>query len=63
MKLLGYIVIGFGIVDFVLGNFAGIDLTGVFWSPIAAGFLGSWLISLEEKAEVEIDNNENNGSE
>lgn len=63
MKLLGYIVIGFGVVDFILGNFAGIDLTGVFWSPIAAGVLGSWLISLEEKAVVEIDDVESSDNE
>ena len=45
LGILGYLCIGFGIIDFA-GMFFGYDLTGVTWSPIAAGFLGSVLISM-----------------
>jgi len=53
MAILGLLVIGFGIIDFA-GMFFGYDLTGVSWSPIAAGFVGSFLLNLggDEEAEA-----------
>ena len=42
-SILGYLCIAFGVIDFA-GMFFGYDLTGVGWSPIVAGFVGSALI-------------------
>tara|TARA_B100000959_G_scaffold263587_1_gene303106 strand:- start:762 stop:926 length:165 start_codon:yes stop_codon:yes gene_type:complete len=50
LAILGYLIIGFGIIDFA-GMFFNYDITGVGWSPIAAGFLGSFLINLGSKDE------------
>ena len=45
-KLLGMLCIGFAIVD-VGTYYLGIaDLTGVSWSPIAAGVAGSFLLRI-----------------
>jgi len=41
---LGILLILFAIVDVVLGRFFEIDITGVSWSPLAAGILGSVLL-------------------
>ena len=32
MQILGYILIGLGVIDFLLGNFGGINLTGFLGS-------------------------------
>jgi len=48
MKVLGYLCYLFGIVDFA-GMFLGYDLTGVSWSPIVAGVIGSALITQADK--------------
>ena len=45
VAILGYLCVGFGILDFG-ASFFGYDLTGVQWSPIAAGLVGSVLINL-----------------
>jgi hypothetical protein len=52
-RLLGMLCIGFAIVD--LGTYyLGIaDLTGVSWSPIAAGVAGSVLMKIGSDAEGE----------
>ena len=44
LKVLGYLCIAFGIADFALFQFGVADLTGVTWSPIAAGALGLILL-------------------
>jgi len=44
--LIGFIAIVFGLVDFVGGRLHWFDLTGVFWSPIAEGLGGGFLIWL-----------------
>jgi len=35
MQILGYILIGLGVLDFFLGNFGGINLTG-FMGPLSS---------------------------
>jgi hypothetical protein len=49
LKVLGYALIAFGIADFALYQFGVTDLTGVSWSPIAAGALGVGLLRLAAK--------------
>ncbi|MDU1893031.1 MAG: hypothetical protein E6767_20335 [Dysgonomonas sp.] len=44
LKVISYLLYGFAILDFALGNFLGVDITGVSWSPIAAGGLASLLL-------------------
>ena len=44
-SILGFLCIGFGVIDFA-GMFFGYDLTGVSWSPIVAGVVGSALMSI-----------------
>jgi hypothetical protein len=39
IRWLGYLLILFALVDFGL-SFAGIDITGVRWSPLVAGGIG-----------------------
>lgn len=48
MKVLGYLCILFGVIDFA-GMFFGYDLTGVSWSPIVAGVIGSMLVGADKK--------------
>lgn len=58
LKIFGYLYIGFGIIDFATSH-SGHDLTGVQWSPIAPGMLGSVLISMggdNENDEAEEEN-------
>ena len=48
MQILGYILIGLGVIDFLLGNFGGINLTGFLGSlssftPIALIVVGGLL--------------------
>lgn len=40
-KILGGLLIAFGVADFALFQLADIDLTGLSWSPYAAGLAGS----------------------
>lgn len=40
MRTLSYLCYIFAFLDWALAGLFDIDLTGVFWSPIAAGFLG-----------------------
>ena len=35
--ILGYLCFAFAFVDVLLNNVFGVDITGVIWSPIAAG--------------------------
>ena len=50
MAVLGFLFIEVAIIDFarMLFNY---DLTGVSWSPIVAGAIGSWLIGKGEATE------------
>jgi len=48
LKILGYLIIAFGVIDFA-GMFFGYDLTGVSWSPIAAAIIGGVLIRIGEE--------------
>jgi hypothetical protein len=43
LRWIGMLLILFALVDVVLGRFFGIDITGVPWSPIAAGLAG-WVL-------------------
>ena len=45
MEIIGYICYVLAAIDFIAGNFLGIDFTGVFWSPIALAILGSILVN------------------
>lgn len=49
LKVLGYALIAFGIADFLLYRFGATDLTGVTWSPIAAGAAGYGLLMLARR--------------
>lgn len=42
-------------IDFVSGRIFGIDLTGVFWSPIALGAVGGALSTVAKKMSGEED--------
>jgi len=42
--VMGFLCYGFAVVDFA-GMFFGYDLTGVSWSPLVAGGIGSVLCS------------------
>ena len=51
MQILGYILIGLGIIDFLLGNFGNINLTGFMgsassFSPIILGVVGALLLQV-----------------
>ena len=39
-RIIGWTFYVIAALDFILGNFAGIDFTGVWWSPIAFGAIG-----------------------
>ena len=43
LKLLGGLCYVFAVIDFA-GMFFNYDITGVFWSPIVAGFIGGMLM-------------------
>jgi hypothetical protein len=45
-KLAGGLLILFGIIDFVLYQFFNFDVTGVSWSPVAAGIVGSIIMRM-----------------
>jgi len=45
IKIIGYLLIVFAIIDFA-GMFFDYDITGVSWSPIVEGLLGSLLIKI-----------------
>ena len=47
-KLVGGLLILFGITDFVLYQFFDFDVTGVTWSPVAAGIVGSIVMRMGE---------------
>lgn len=47
MKVLGGLCFAFALIDFA-GMFFGYDLTGVSWSPVVAGLVGSFLMRLGE---------------
>ena len=50
-KLLGLLCYGFAIVDLGTYYFGIMDITGLSWSPIAAGVLGSVLMNIGGEAE------------
>jgi hypothetical protein len=49
-QLLGVLCFGFAVIDFA-GMFFGYDLTGVSWSPIVAGVVGSAVCGLDSDDE------------
>ena len=48
LQIIGYLFIAFGIIDYA-GQFFEYDLTGVSWSPMAAGALGLVFASVGSK--------------
>lgn len=46
LRVLGFLLILFAIVDVVLGRVFEIDITGVTWSPIVAGLAGGALLRI-----------------
>ena len=44
-KSIGYIFYILAVSDFISGNFLDFDITGLWWSPIALGLIGSIIIS------------------
>ena len=51
MSWLGILLIVFAIVDVVLGRGFQIDITGVSWSPLAAGLTGGLLLRVFSAAD------------
>ena len=51
---LGYGCYIFGVIDFC-GMFFNYDLTGVFWSPIAASILGTLFLNIAKKYDPSAD--------
>ncbi len=54
MQIVGYILIGLGIIDFLLGNFGNINLTGAFgplssFTPIILIVVGGLLTRIGNK--------------
>ena len=54
MEIIGYIFIGFGIIDFLLGNFGNINLTSFLgplssFSPLVFGGIGLLLLNSGKK--------------
>lgn len=47
LKILGYLLIVFAVIDFA-GMFFGYDITGVSWSPILEGGIGSLFLKIAE---------------
>ena len=43
---IGALLIILGVVDFITGTFLGKDFTGVWWSPLALGGVGSLLMRI-----------------
>ncbi len=44
IRLLGFLLILFAIIDVVAANIFSTDLTGVTWSPIVAGLIGGAIL-------------------
>jgi hypothetical protein len=44
LRWIGILLILFAIIDAVLGRIFGIDITGVSWSPLAAGITGGVML-------------------
>ena len=55
MEIIGYICYVLAAIDFIAGNFLGIDFTGVFWSPIALAIIGSILVKAGSSDEQDED--------
>ena len=54
MQIIGYILVGLGVIDFLLGNFANINLTAFMgsassFSPIVLMVVGGLLSQVGEK--------------
>jgi hypothetical protein len=60
MKIIGYVCYALAAIDFIAGNFFQIDLTGVWWSPIALGGIGAIVLSIAEKNEGSDENDPDN---
>lgn len=57
--IIGILFLGFAFVDFFLGELFNIDLTGVSWSPIVAGAIGSLFgyVAIQAESENQKDKN------
>ena len=49
LTILSYLCYLFAAVDWGLAMFAGIDITGVEWSPLVAGVVGAVLSAIANK--------------
>lgn len=63
LKVIGWIIVIFGILDFALYHLADVDLTGVSWSPYIAGVLGWGLIEIAKKKDNDNNSDNNTGSD
>lgn len=63
LKVIGWILVIFGILDFALYYLADVDLTGVSWSPYIAGALGWGLIEIAKKKDTDNNSDNNSGSD
>ena len=55
MKIIGYVLYGLAAIDFISGNFFGIDFTGIWWSPIVLAVIGGWLTNMGDDKETTED--------
>lgn len=58
LGILGILFLGFALVDFLLGSWFDIDMTGVSWSPIVLGAIGGILGYVASQMEAEKQNSE-----
>ena len=63
LKVIGWILVIFGILDFALYYLADVDLTGVSWSPYIASVLGWGLIEIAKKKDNDNNSDNNTGSD
>ncbi len=59
MKIVGYVCYVLAAIDFITGNFLGMDLTGVFWSPIALGIVGTVFVNIGSSSEETEEDSDN----
>ena len=50
LRMLGIFFVAFGVIDFACYYALHIDLTGVAWSPYAAGLIGGLLLKKARRA-------------
>jgi hypothetical protein len=50
LDVIAYFLYALSLVDFCLGNFAHVDITGVWWSPILLSSIGGVLQAIAKKS-------------